>query len=62
MQLTKTDWATEGVSFVANPSGSQPALQQFSEVREAGDLLIGIAGDNAAFSFFLLMCAVEFCL
>ena len=54
VQLTKTDWAAEGVSFVANPSGSQPALQQFSEVREPGDLLVGVAGGSAAFSFWLL--------
>ena len=51
VQLTKTDWAAEGVSFVANPSGSQPALQQFSEVREPGDLLVGVVGGSAAFSF-----------
>ncbi|XP_037094201.1 nucleolar protein 6-like [Pollicipes pollicipes] len=34
VQLTKTDWAAEGVSFVDNPADGQPALHEFTECFE----------------------------
>ncbi|XP_043241314.1 nucleolar protein 6-like [Amphibalanus amphitrite] len=49
VQLTKTDWAAEGITFVANPTGHQPALQIFKESFEV--VLVAPSGFlNAAWS------------